>query len=66
MNRDETLEIRVPVTPVRVTMYCKVDGDPLEFTGRSHLTYPQMYVHKCPTCHDEVTFKKIYPTVEFD
>ncbi len=47
-------------------IHCDVCGKEMEFTGETLLTYPPIYVYKCPICGAVSHMKSHYPLVEYE
>lgn len=53
------------VTPKRLRMFCDC-GEEMEFTGRTLMTFPPQYVHKCKSCGEEARLASQYPYISFE
>ena len=58
-------EKRTEVKTYKCDYLCDDCNEPMKFTGKSYLTYPEQYEHKCPNEHRQ-TFIVIYPRMSYD
>jgi exosome complex RNA-binding protein Csl4 len=62
MNREVYKEVKT----YEVQMTCnKCEFGSMKPTGRSFMTYPQQYEHKCNQCDNIETFKITYPYIKY-
>lgn len=62
MNR----EIKTEVKTYKVDIQClECDGN-MKATGRSFLTFPQKFQHKCTKCDYTENFTEVYPTTKYE
>ena len=48
-----------------VEAFCDKCNGPLNFTGRTLLSNPEQYVHKCDNCGVEENLPYIFPRIEY-
>lgn len=59
-----TGEVEQRVNSYEVKYYCRC-GEEMTFTGRSLMSYPPQYPHKCDTCGSIQNLKNKYPMMKW-
>lgn len=60
-------EIKRKVQPVTVSMECdKCRKGNMMSNGRTLMSHPPKYSHKCTNCENIENYNKIYPCIEYE
>lgn len=59
-------EIKTEIKAYKIDISCKNCDGNMSPTGRSFLTYPQQFEHKCTKCDSTENFTDIYPKTIFE